>query len=634
MAHTIIGTAGHIDHGKTLLVKALTGTDTDRAPEEKARGITIELGFAFYGDRATIIDVPGHERFVKTMVAGVSTVDVAMLVIAADDGVMPQSREHLDVLELMGVRRGFVVLNKADLADEDWLELVEEDVRELGAGTFLEGTPIFQGAALTGAGVDALQAELDRLIEATEERQAEGPFRLPVDRSFLVKGFGLVNTGTVLSGKLSEGDSFDLLPAGRSVRVRGLQRHGQTVDSVACGDRAAINLPGLKQDEVVRGDVLATSGYFHPTQMLDVRLRLLQSSPRELAQRARVRLHIATSEVLARLVMLNRDALEPGGSILAQLHLESPVVAVWGDRFAIRSYSPALTIGGGQVLDPHPSKHRRSTPDRALQLERLEAEDAAELVGGRLANAREAALSAAVLAGHFGWSSGQVAEVLRELEAAGRAQLLHLDGQSHGMHADEWSSLQANIRDSLADYHQANPLKPGLRREELRSRCARYLQEGLFERALSALEEEGTLSTSGAIVHLTTHQIRLSERQEELRAGVEGALKSATFAEMPGAEELAARLRADQVEMDQLLGALRSMDRVTALEGGLLLHCDTLAAVRRQLDEYLRAHGEITVAQFRDLIDGNRKYALALLAQFDGTGFTERQGDVRVRGRR
>ena len=634
MAHTIIGTAGHIDHGKTLLVKALTGTDTDRAPEEKARGITIELGFAFYGDRATIIDVPGHERFVKTMVAGVSTIDVAMLVIAADDGVMPQSREHLDVLELMGVERGFVVLNKIDLVEEDWLDLVEEDLAELVAGTFLEDAAVTRVSALTGTGVETVRGHLDAMIEATEERHSEGPFRLPVDRSFLVKGFGLVNTGTVLSGTLKEGNSLDLLPAQVGVRVRGLQCHGQMVEAVSCGDRAAINLPGLEQGEVIRGDVLATSDYFQPTHMLDARLRLLSSSPKELVQRARVRLHIGTSEVLARLVMLDRQLLEPGASALVQLHLESPVVAVWGDRFAIRSYSPALTIGGGQVLDPHPSKHRRSTPDRVDKLRRLEVDDPVDLVAGRLANANERAASAASLAGHFGWSVERIAALLGELVSSGRAHLLQLEGNAHAIHADEWRRLQKRTADALADFHQANPLKPGLKREELRGLCARYLQQGLFERVLAALEEGGTVAVDGSVVRLATHQIRLSDREERLRQGLETALKTARFAEMPGAEELSSRLQAQPAEVEQVLGALRALGSVTALEGGLVLHSDTVSEVKVQLAGYLGSKGEITVAQFRDLIDGNRKFALALLAHFDAMGFTERQGDVRVRGPR
>ena len=630
MAHTIIGTAGHIDHGKTLLVKALTGMETDRAPEEKARGITIELGFAFYGDRATIIDVPGHERFVKTMVAGVSTIDLGLLVIAADDGVMPQSREHLDVLQLMGVKRGLVLLNKIDMVDEEWLTLVEDDVRQLVQGTFLQGAPILPVSALSGTGIDEVKATLDEMIEATEERQEGGPFRLPVDRSFVVKGFGLVNTGTVLSGRLQDGDSVEVLPAGRPLRVRGLQQHGQSVPAVASGDRAAVNLPGVEHGEIERGDVLATVGFFQPTHMLDGRLQLLNSAPRELVHRARVRLHVGTSEVMARVILLDRSVLEPGSEGMVQLHLEKPVVAVWGDRFAIRSYSPALTIGGGAILEPHPTKHRRSDSDRLDRLARLEAKSPAQLLEAKLENATESALPVQALAGALGYGLKQVTELLEQLSEAGGCVLLQIEGQPHAMHQKEWKRAGERVRTGLQSYHEANPLKRGLKREELRSLCARYLQTGLFERLLASLEESGEVALHGSSVHLASHNITLTAEQQALAADVEKRLRQATFAEMPGPDDLTQSLNANRQQIDQLLGAMQSLGSVTALEGGLLLHSKTVSEVRSKLLAHLQGKGEITVSAFRDLIDGNRKYALALLAHFDRIGFTERQGDVRV----
>ena len=310
MAHTVIGTAGHIDHGKTLLVKALTGMDTDQAPEERARGITIELGFAFLGDQATIIDVPGHERFVKTMVAGVSTIDVAMLVIAADDGVMPQSREHLDVLRLLGVERGVVVINKADLVEEEWLDLVEEEVREFVRGSFLAQAEIFRVSALSGAGIDPLRQRLLAMVEDTAAKRTDAPFRLPVDRAFGVKGFGLVCTGTVQAGVLAEGDRVEIAPEGRSARVRRLQQHGATVQEVRAGDRAAINLAGVEQGQIERGHSLVAPGFFRPTQMLDAEVQLLASSPMTMASRTRVRLHLGTREIMARVVLPGWQAFD------------------------------------------------------------------------------------------------------------------------------------------------------------------------------------------------------------------------------------------------------------------------------------------------------------------------------------
>ena len=421
MAHTVIGTAGHIDHGKTLLVKALTGMDTDQAPEERARGITIELGFAFLGDQATIIDVPGHERFVKTMVAGVSTIDVAMLVIAADDGVMPQSREHLDVLRLLGVERGVVVINKADLVEEEWLGLVEEEVREFVRGSFLAQAEIFRVSALSGAGIDPLRQRLLAMVGDTAAKRTDAPFRLPVDRAFGVKGFGLVCTGTVQAGALAEGDRVEIAPEGRSARVRRLQQHGATVQEVRAGDRAAINLAGVEQGQIERGHSLVASGFFRSTQMLDAEVQLLASSPMTMASRTRVRLHLGTREIMARVVLPGGKPLTPGQESFAQLRLEAPVVAAWGDRFVLRRYSPALTIGGGRVLNPHPVKHRRFEPALLAHLQTLAHADLPEVVECWLRCADDRLKSQQVLAGELGIGVERLAGLTDALVADGRA---------------------------------------------------------------------------------------------------------------------------------------------------------------------------------------------------------------------
>ena len=630
MPHTIIGTAGHIDHGKTLLVKALTGVDTDRAPEEKARGITIELGFAFFGDAATIIDVPGHERFVKTMVAGVSSIDLGLFVIAADDGVMPQSREHLDILELLGVRRGLVVLNKIDLADEEWIELVEEDIRELVRGSFLEGAEVVRVSALSGAGIDALRRRLETLVAETAEKRAEGPFRLPVDRTFQVKGFGMVGTGTVVSGSLGEGDGVELQPAGRRIRARGLQKHGRLVPAVRTGDRAAVNLPGLDQTDVKRGDMLASPGYFKPTHMLDARLHLLASSPGELGQRTRVRLHLGTREIMARVVLLEEEVLAPGAESLVQLRLEAPVVAVWGDRFVIRRYSPALTIGGGRILEPHPQKHRRLDPVLGRQLAALETNALEEAVEAKLRIAATKLKSCRELAGDLGQSMERVEALLQGLERNGRAVLMQVDNELCALHSEVWDGLSRQVEAGLHDFHRENPLKQGLRREEWRNRNARNLQPALFDHLLEALERAGRVAVDGAVVRAASHRIRLTAEEEALKEQIEKTLRTAGFAEMPGAGELAQQLQVDKSAMEDLLRALQSLGLVATLEGGLILHTETLEVMRAKLRRYLRQKEKITVAGFRDLIDGNRKYALALLGYFDREGFTERRGDVRV----
>lgn len=630
MAHTVIGTAGHIDHGKTRLVKALTGMDTDQAPEERARGITIELGFAFLGDQATIIDVPGHERFVKTMVAGVSTIDVAMLVIAADDGVMPQSREHLDVLRLLGVERGVVVINKADLVEAEWLDLVEEEVREFVGGTFLASAEIFRVSALSGAGVDPLRQRLLALAEDTAAKRTDAPFRLPVDRAFGVKGFGLVCTGTVQAGALAEGDRVEVSPEGPLARVRRLQQHGAAVQAVRAGDRAAINLAGVEQGQLTRGHSLVAPGFFRPTQMLDAQVQLLASSPMPMASRTRVRLHLGTREIMARVVLPAARPLTPGQESFAQLRLEAPVVAAWGDRFVLRRYSPALTIGGGRVLNPHPAKHRRFEPALLAHLQALTQDDLSAVVECWLRCADHRLKSEQALAGELGLGVERLARWTDALVAAGRAVRVASEGQTHVLHLDVCEHWGAQIEAALARFHRAQPLKLGLPREELRNLSARYVQPELFDCVLRYLAEAGRVALDGAVVRAASHRICFTPQQEVLKAAVEARLNTANFADLPTLAELAQALDASRAEVADMLQALQALGEVVSLEGGLLIHCEALARARTLLSDVLERDGEIAVAEFRTLIGSNRKCAMALLGYFDAEGLTVRRGDVRV----
>ena len=630
MAHTVIGTAGHIDHGKTRLVKALTGMDTDQAPEERARGITIELGFAFLGDQATIIDVPGHERFVKTMVAGVSTIDVAMLVIAADDGVMPQSREHLDVLRLLGVERGVVVINKADLVEAEWLDLVEEEVREFVGGTFLASAEIFRVSALSGAGIDRLRQRLLALAEDTAAKRTDAPFRLPVDRAFGVKGFGLVCTGTVQAGALAEGDRVEVAPEGPLVRVRRLQQHGAAVQAVRAGDRVAINLAGVEQSQLTRGHSLVAPGFFRPTQMLDAQVQLLASSPMPMASRTRVRLHLGTREIMARVVLPAARPLTPGQESFAQLRLEAPVVAAWGDRFVLRRYSPALTIGGGRVLNPHPAKHRRFEPALLAHLQALTRDDLPAVVECWLRCADHRLKSEQALAGELGLGVERLARWTDALVAAGRAVRVASEGQTHVLHLDVCEHWGAQIEAALARFHRAQPLKLGLPREELRNLSARYVQPELFDCVLRYLAEAGRVALDGAVVRAASHRICFTPQQEVLKAAVEARLNTANFADLPTLAELAQALDASRAEVADMLQALQALEEVVSLEGGLLIHCEALARARTLLSDVLKRDGVIAVAEFRTLIGSNRKCAMALLGYFDAEGLTVRRGDVRV----
>ncbi|MEE2659272.1 MAG: selenocysteine-specific translation elongation factor [Candidatus Latescibacterota bacterium] len=629
MPHIVIGTAGHIDHGKTLLVKALTGTDTDRAPEEKARGITIELGFAVFGDDATIIDVPGHERFVKTMVAGVSTIDLAMLVIAADDGVMPQTREHLDVLELMGVPRGLVVLNKVDLADEEWQELVREDIAELTAGTVLEDAPVMAVSALTGEGIEELRQFLFQAVAESQRRRSQSrPFRLPVDRFFTVKGYGRVCTGTVLSGRLRAGDAVEVLPAAATGRVRGLQIHGVDVEVVTAGDRAALNLHGL-DDEPSRGDVIASPGSFRTTNMIDARLRLLPSAPRALEQRTRIRFHLGTGEVLARVVLLESDTLAPGQDGLVQLRLERPVVAAWGDRFVIRRYSPALTIGGGIVLDVSPAKHRGVDDSAARRLVPCEADSADAVVGPRIAAAHRAGIVADDLEQDLGIHREEMDGVLNKLTGDG-LRIVKRGGCRRLFDGPVWKEVSEAVLAKLSAYHRSHPLEAGMPRAELEAATTQRRAEELFRSVLEELEKEGAIAADGARLRTAAHRIKLGAEEEDLGRRILQTLNSTTFDAMPDAEALAGDLceRSDRVL--KLLRALERLDRIIFLDEKLFLSAERVAAVQQELSSHLESHGEITVSRFRGLIGGTRRYALGLLNHFDAEGVTERNGDVRT----
>ncbi len=630
MAHTIIGTAGHIDHGKTLLVHALTGTQTDKTPQERSRGITIELGFAFFGDKATIIDVPGHERFVKTMVAGVSTIDLALLVIAADDGVMPQSREHVDILKILGITRGIIVLNKVDLAEEEWLELVEEDIRELVKDSPLENASILRVSALAGTGIEELKELLNQMITATTNKTQQGPFRLPVDRTFLVKGFGLVNTGTVLAGSLKEGDNIEVQPSGRSLRVRGMQTHGHTVPAITAGDRAALNLPGIEVDDINRGDVLCSPDYFKPSHMLDAQLDLLSSSPKPILHRTRIRLHLGTCEVLARVHLMDRDVLEPGDSTLVQFRLETPTIAVWGDRYVIRRYSPQLTIGGGHILDPHPVKHKRSNKGYIEQLAQLNKHQVIDVIGTKLLSGQTGMKDTLTLAGELGLSLKRTESELRSLATSGQVVLVKHDNRLSAVHQTLWDEYCQRITTSLSAYHSQFPLKLGPNREELKNKSVRILEPVLYNALLAYLEKAEQIIMDGAAVRTANHSIQFSADEKSIRDQIEATLKEADFANMPDSNALATLLKTDQKQINAMLKALQDLALVIVLEGGLVLHINTVEKVKNKLRQALQQNGQIKVAEFRDLIGSNRRYALALLSYFDAVGFTQRREDVRI----
>ena len=628
MSHIIIGTAGHIDHGKSSLVKRLTGTDPDRLSEEQERGMTIDLGFAFLTDNIAFIDVPGHEKFIKNMVAGVSTVDMAMLVVAADDGVMPQTREHLDILSLLQVREGVIALTKIDLVEPDWIALVEEDIRSLVKGTFLEKAPIFRVSSATGAGVDALREALIQMADRAHGRKDRGVFWMPVDRSFTIKGFGTVVTGSVLSGQVAVGESVELLPAQRVVKIRGIQTHGKAVEAARLGDRAALNLANISKDEIERGDVLATPEYFEPSRIFDVRFHLLRSAQRPLKHRTRVRLHVGTREIMARIRPLDAEVIEPGQSAFVQLFLEEPAVAIRRDPFVIRQYSPPITIGGGTILDTNPVRHKRFDAGVLERLAALEEHDPTEVVVSALL-ARPIQTDLKELIRASGISEAELIKILDGLVQQGLVIRWGPANNPFFFHSLQMDRLKERLLNALEEFHRKEPLRPGMSKAELRNQLGEGLAAVLFERALEGLKVEGKLDESQQWVKLKAHQIRLSENERELADVLTKELLSRRFA-TPSEEELSRTASAPVQEVRRVLGALQGLGDVVRIEGNIYFHHEAVEEAREKLIRFGRQNEEISVSQFREMLGTSRKYAMALLTYFDQIGLTERVGEVRL----
>src|SRR5882724_3957973 len=527
--HVVVGTAGHIDHGKTSLVKALTGTDTDRLPEEKARGITIDLGFAFLeepdGLTIEVVDVPGHERFVKNMLAGVGGIDLAMLVIAADEGVMPQTREHLAICSLLHIRTGLVVLTKIDMVETDWVELVRDDVATLVRGTFLEGAPVVPVSAKTGAGLDELRATLRRLAETVPARGTDQLPRLPIDRVFTIKGFGTVVTGT-----LGVDDRVEVFPRGLVAKIRGLQTHGHAVERSMAGQRTAVNLQGLERAAVDRGDVIGIAGTLSATALVDVVLEILHDAPRPLKSRDRVRLHAGTSEIMARALLLDGAELAPGKRGFARLRLEAPLVALAGDRFVIRSYSPIVTIGGGTLLDTDPPRLKR--PARLAHLNVLEAGAPEAVVEEHVRGAGIGGIRLPALVARVPFGPARTRQLLDALAAAGRVTAVERDWS---LHADAVARLRGLVTAALEQFHRAQPLRGGMSREELRVRAANA-DERVFAHVLGALAAEGAVHVDRDKVRLAAHELRLSAVQQTAVDRLEREFREAAAAP-PSAEE-------------------------------------------------------------------------------------------------
>ena len=624
MRHYVIGTAGHIDHGKSALVKALTGTDPDRLEEEQRRGMTIDLGFAHFdlpgGRRVGIVDVPGHERLIRNMLAGATGIDLVLFVVAADEGVMPQTREHLDILRFLPVRAGLIVLNKIDLApDPAWLALVRDDLAALTAGTFLHDAPIIEVSAKTGQGVDVLVGAIDRALSGIPGRAAEAPARLPVDRAFTMAGFGTVVTGTLWSGRIATGESLELLPQGRVLRVRGVQSHGTKREHAEAGSRVAVNLAGVEKDEVERGNVLTTPGVFVPTTRMDVRVRLLPQAP-PLTHGARIRFYLGSAEAIGRVALIDRQALEPGQETIAQLRLERPLVADAGDPFVLRRYSPMLTIGGGVVLNAHPPLRRKGAAASPPH-------DAGPDLSARVAAAAHDAGSTGVTVDDLmrvaAGTRAQIEDAVRALITSGRL----VDVRGRLFHAETAEALAGMIRVAIAAYHAAEPWRSGIPKDELKRRAFSKGDDRIYALALERLAATGVIDDLGGLVRARGFVPSVDPKDAALRERIAAALREGRYAP-PSREDLAQGAEAKRFE--QAWRALLDDGTIVDAGQGVYFHRDAVEEIRQAVVDEVRGRGSVTVASLRTRLGTSRKYALTVLEYFDTIKFTRRRGDVRT----
>lgn len=628
----IIGTAGHIDHGKTVLIKALTGVDTDRLKEEKKRGISIDLGFASFklpsGRIAGVVDVPGHEHFVKNMLAGATGFDLVLLVVAADDGVMPQTREHLSIVDLLGVKRGVVAITKTDLVDDEMIDLVKEDIRELLKNTSLKDASIVAVSAIKGQGLDDLARVIDEVALKAEEKEKGGPFRLPIDRVFTLKGVGTVITGTLWSGELKEGDQAVILPANLTARIRSVQVHGKAVKSAIAGQRVAVNLPGIGKNQLIRGDVLLSPNFLSSTYMVDALFNLLADAPRSAKNWARLRLYHGTREVLARLVLLDRDEVKPGTQSYVQFRLEDPLVVKYGDQFIVRSYSPITTIGGGKVLDSHPRKHHRFDNEAIEHLKILEKGELVGAVNLVLLEERNIfSLSEIVSRSEF--ERSDVLKALDELKRQGKIKSFKLGGEEYYIALPSYEAFHQSIEGFLSSHHKAHPLEAGVSKELLRTTTMGWLPPKRAEALLKDLASGGSLVIEKDLVASRIPHLASSIDKKALLDKLEEILLKARFSP-PSLDEIGSEMRLGRREVQAVLADLRKSKKVTAIKENLYFHQTALDEAQAEIGKFLKEKGKMTVSEFKDFLGTTRKYAVPLLEYFDRIKVTKREGDYRV----
>ncbi|MEO0076332.1 MAG: selenocysteine-specific translation elongation factor [candidate division WOR-3 bacterium] len=626
--HIVIGTAGHIDHGKSALIKSLTGVDPDRLKEEKERGMTTDLGFVFYGDDATIIDVPGHEKFIRHMVAGASTIDLVILVIAADDGIMPQTYEHLEILKLLGIKKGIVVITKKDLVSAERLAVVSADVKSLLNGTFLANAPIIAVSNATGEGIDTLKQVLNELIAKVEVKIDRGVFRMPIDRCFIIKGFGTIVAGTVLSGKVKIGDVLELLPHRKPVKVRGIEVHNKQVNEVGTGFRAALNITGVEKEEIARGDVLAEKGFFEPSYYINASLHLLASAKTPLKNFTRLRIHIGTKEHLGRVVLLDKKILSPGEDAIVQFRLETPAVCSINDNYVIRTYSPQMTIGGGSIIESKAEKVKGFDEKLIEHLKVLEFADTTTIVEQEILTNFELPRKVNEIAADVNLPIAEVREIIKKLISEQKILVVDTKREVY-YHQQNYQQLKDKIIKTLSEYHKLNPSSIGMLSLELLKKISPGLDKQLLDYALAELVKTNVIQIlPDKKIKLTEFQVVLDSELTETVQKIERLFLAQAFQPLTF-DELKDKIANNETLVRKAFQYLLDIGKLVNIGEGLVIHQAYLKKAQKLLCDFLKENKTIRVAQFRDLLNASRRSVLPLLIYFDTLGITVRRGDFR-----
>ena len=629
MKHIIIGTAGHIDHGKTTLIKALTGCNTDRWKEEQERGITIDLGFAFFdlpnGDRAGIVDVPGHEKFIHNMVAGVVGMDMVLLVIAADEGIMPQTKEHMDILHLLGIQKCIVVLNKMDLVDPEWLELMEEEVRDQLQDTFLKDAPVVKVSSVTGEGLKELTDEIVKMeTSEVQEKEIHTIPRLPIDRVFTISGFGTIVTGTLISGIIRKDDTLQLYPWNAPCKVRNIQVHGKNVDECSAGQRVAVNLTGIKKEDISRGDVLASPNSMKGTTLLDVKLKILKDSNRIVKNRSRLHLFTGTSEVLCRAILLDRDELKAGEECFAQLRLEQELALRKGDRFIVRFYSPMETIGGGEVLEPNPKAKRRFKEAALEELRRKEAGSSVDVVQMHVKSHRDTLITITELAKLTALSEEEIRQDVSELEDGSEAFVFPMKKDTYVWMRDDELYLQEQIKAELKKYHHKYPYRHGIKKAEIQTKYMKKIKPVVAAKIFEHWETEESIISRGEYLHLPEFEILKDARYEGCRKLLLNSFEKAEYQFVKLSETDVEKEYADMAE--DILLLLREENQVVRLSEDAYTVKPLLETAAEKIREVVHQQPVITISEVRDLFSTSRKNAKLILEYTDGQRITRNTG--------